>query len=242
MGTDQSIQGKFVEGVWLPPLEMHLEEWMTVGKKAHRHRGRITYQWGKQEAARDIAEEHGFLDRDMIDVGAHCAFWSMWWGEWTNHIYAFEPIPLYRGLYQANMMLEGHDNYSMYEYALSDEQGYVDMRLDPANTGGTRAYAQGELHDKLTLRVVTETLDTTLFPLADTMDIGVLKIDCEGYEEKVVRGGAALINHFKPLIVVEQKFENKHFGFERQGAVRLLERWGYETVKEISGDHIMVPK
>ena len=34
----------------------------------------------------------------------------------------------------------------------------------------------------------------------------------------------------------------RHFKFEKGGAVHALERMGYKTVKEISGDHMMVPK
>lgn len=235
------VEGKFVEGVWLPPQEEHLVEWMTTGKKAHRHRGRITYQWWKQEAAHNVAEAHGYLGRDMIDIGAHCALWSMWWAEWMHRVFAFEPIPQYQELYMANMRLEGHENYSLFNYALSDEHGALDLRVDPSNTGGTRAYAKGEVHDVGVIRAPMEPLDSVLLPCADSMNVGVIKIDCEGYEEKVLRGGAQIIEKFRPMIVVEQKFENKHFGFERRGAVHLLERWGYKSVKEISGDHIMVP-
>lgn len=233
--------GKFVEGVYLPEKEQHLIDWMVHGKKAVRHRGRITYQWGKQEAAMEVVKAEGRAGESMIDVGAHCGLWSMWWAEIMGSILAFEPIAVYRQLMEANMALEGHVNYAILPFALSDAVGTLTFRVDPSNTGGTRAYGDSESHDFGDYNVACTTLDSAAAGFADANPIGFLKIDCEGFEEKVLRGGAALIETHRPVIVVEQKFEGKWFGFKRKGAVDFLKSKGYREVKEIGGDHIMVP-
>jgi len=235
----QQVEGAImVEGVYLPAKEKHLIDWMCHGKKAVRREGKITYQWGKQEAALSAAKAGGFLGRGMIDVGAHCALWSMWWAPVVKTIYAFEPIPLYRRIYEAQMALNRADNYVLVPYAVSDKAGQrLEMRVDPENTGGTRAYAPGEKHDVDLVYAETTTLDAQVYE----MPVGILKIDCEGYEEKVIRGARNTIQRWKPLIVVEQKFENRHYGFTRKGAVAALIELGYVQHSEIGGDHIMVP-
>ena len=133
-----------VEGVWLPKDEQHMLHWMTKGKKAHRRRGKITYQWQKQEAAMRVCDANlpNWRKHVFVDVGGHCGFWSMWWAQEMSRVVAFEPIDYLREIYQANMPPEA--NYMLLPYALSDEPGELDMRVFPENTGATRVWATGE--------------------------------------------------------------------------------------------------
>jgi len=216
--------------------------WMTKGKKAYRKDEVITYQWQKQEAAMQIADRFlpNWRKLVFVDVGGHCAFWSMWWGREMSRVVAFEPIDYLREIYKANM--PANANYMLLPYALSDTPGQIEMKVLPENTGATRVWAPGEhrpSHVK-THTVDVEVLDNILPPYLSGERMGVLKIDCEGFEEKVVRGGEKMIRENKPMVIVEQKFEARHFAFEEKGAVHMLERWGFRTQKVLSGDHIMV--
>jgi len=240
--------GVKVEGVWLPKGEQHMLDWMTIGKRAARigPEKKITYQWWKQEAAMRIFSEFRprWTDSIFVDVGGHCGFWSMWWGQKMNGIVAYEPIHVLRQLYQENVTGNGVDwnLVTLLPMALSDTPGELDMKYNPSNTGATRMYADKDERRFEPIKVQVETLDRTLPDALQGRKMGVLKIDCEGFEEKVIRGGSKMIREHKPLIVVEQKFERKHFDFEKDGAVRALQKMGYSVEKEISGDHIMVPR
>lgn len=237
-----------VEGVWLPKGEQHMLEWMTVGKGARRvgPEKKITYQWGKQEAAMAAFDSlvPGWRDGIFVDVGGHCGFWSMWWGQLTKGIVAYEPIQILRRIYEANVRENGVDwnLVTLLPFALSNEPGQLDMKYNPSNTGATRMLSDKDKTRFSPVKAQVETIDRTLEDALQGHRMSVLKIDCEGFEEKVVEGGAEAILKHKPCIICEQKFERKHFDFEKDGAVKALERMGYRTVKEISGDHIMVPK
>lgn len=236
---------ELVEGVWLPKGEKHLREWMTTGKKAVRINDKITYQWGKQMEAMQVCDHvmPDWQDGVFVDVGAHCGFWSMWWGTLSKRVVAFEPIPEFREIYRANLPPEV--DYDLHPFALGNAVGKLDIRVDPTNTGGTRALADGEKLEKGHRHVVAdlETLDRVLPGALGKDRMTVLKIDCEGFEENVIRGGEVVIDKHRPVIVVEQKFESKWFGYERHGAVRhLTEHKDYKSVKEIGGDFIMVPE
>lgn len=232
--------GKFVGGVWLPVQEKHLVEWMLRGKRAYTHKGRQTYQWSKQQAAAEVAQAGGFNLRAMVDVGAHCALWSMWWASWVPHIVAYEPVPLHQRLYRANMALEGHCNYELVPYALGDRPGQIDLRLDPENTGHTRAYGPNEKRIE-TVNVPVVTLDSDVPDRLGEHGLGFLKVDCEGYEEKVLRGAKDTLTRHRPMVIVEQKQEHL-LGHTPRGAVLYLKGLGYKVVRELSGDFIMVPE
>lgn len=233
-----------VEGVWLPKDEQHMLHWMTKGKKAFRKDGKITYQWQKQEAAMALANLYrpAWRKSVFVDVGGHCGFWSMWWGKEASRVVAFEPIDYLREIYKANMPPEA--NYMLLPYALSDTPGKLEMKVIPENTGATRVWAEGEHRPEhiKTYEVDVTTLDELLPSYLNGEPMSVLKIDCEGFEEKVVWGGKDVIRAHLPVVIVEQKFEHRHFAFEKNGAVHLLEKWGYRVVKSMSGDHVMIPE
>lgn len=224
-----------VEGVWLPKGERHLLEWMTTSKGAHREGGKITYQWAKQRAAMDIAATM-FPDlktRVFMDVGSHVGLWSMWWAPLVARVIAFEPVPDMRTIYEANM--DGQD-YALHPIALGADPGTVKLNFNPENTGNTHRTREGAL-PIMEIEAPVWRLDDVYPP--GNPRVGVLKIDCEGSEEAVVRGGLVLITRDRPLIVVEQKKGADYYGDAPDAAVSLLRGCGYRVLKAISGDYIM---
>jgi len=58
----------------------------------------------------------------------------------------------------------------------------------------------------------------------------------------VLRGAAKTIEHWKPVIIVEQKRDMAtRFGLQPLGAVEFLKGLGYKQAVELGGDFIMVP-
>lgn len=227
-----------VEGVWLPKDEIHLLEWMQNSKGRHVENGVACYQWKKQQYARDAMRQHipDWPHKVFVDVGAHVGLWSMWWGPIMAGVVAFEPIPEMRRIYAANMTDRG--NYLLVEAALGDTIGNIELSFNPQNTGNTHQAHSKDAPGTLTLAPMT-TLDAKFGSMPTMPRIGVIKIDCEGVEEAVVRGGEKVIREHKPLIIVEQKKGAAYYGADPEGAVTLLKSWGYRVVKEISGDYIM---
>jgi FkbM family methyltransferase len=224
-----------VEGVWLPKRERHLLEWMTTSKGAHREGGRITYQWAKQTAAREAAAAMfpDLKDRVFMDVGAHVGLWSMWWAGLVRHVEAYEPVPEMQLIYRANM--QGLP-YVLHPYALGDTPGSVTLSFNPENTGNTHRAREGDT-PAVSINAPVLRLDDEYSP--QDPPVGVLKIDCEGSEVAVVRGGLALIERDRPLIVVEQKKGADYYGDAPDAAVALLRACGYQVLRELSGDFIM---
>lgn len=234
-----------VEGVWLPKHEQHMLDWMTVGKAAHRENGKITYQWQKQQKARQLADRYkpDWQKMIFVDVGAHCGFWSMWWGQKAAGLIAYEPIPVHRQILEANCKANGvnWNNACLVAGAVSDEADLpVSLKWNPTNTGASRVLPEANPNSRFPpVETRTVTLDGTLPDLLGTAAMGVLKIDAEGFEEKVILGGVDVIRKHKPFVIVEQRMENRQVALKAGGAVGILQKWGYRVLKEISGDHFM---
>jgi hypothetical protein len=128
------------------------------------------------------------------------------------------------------MESESGQRMTLHPYALGVKPGSVSMYTGPNSSGDT--WVSGEGHIEM------RTLDSF-----DFQDVGLIKIDCEGYEEFVLRGGEETVVSNKPVIVVEQKRDHAtKFGLKPQGAVEFLTTLGYRLDSEIGGDFFMVPK
>lgn len=217
---------KFHSGWWFPDHEVHLVDWMNSKKNKTVMNGRSAYQGQKQLAAL----KHCRQFRVAVDVGAHIGLWSFNLAHAFKEVHAFEPVANHRECFAKN--IEGIDRdicVKLMPYALGVEAGMVGIESELGSSGNSSVTATGQIE--------MVTLD-----FCDLMEVDLIKIDCEGFEENVLRGSEQTIRTWKPTIVVEQKRAMAaRFGLQPLGAVRLLESWGYKQAEEISGDHFMVP-
>lgn len=226
--NDAVEEGILCRGIWLPPGEAHLQSHLKINPMWE---GKGTYQWAKLEAA--VARVPQNRRRLALDVGAHVGLWSRPLAGMFAHVVAVEPVPLHQRLWHKNVE---QPNARLVGVALGPKKGKLRLVIDPQNSGATHA-AREEATDAATVEVDMVPLDDAPLPFLD-----LLKIDCEGYEQGVVEGGQNLIRYYRPVVIVEQKRDHsERAGFDKLGAVKLLERWGWRTVREIAGDFIMEP-
>ena len=106
-------------------------------------------------------------------------------------VYAFEPIPAISLELQAS--LEKDPRVELFPVALADQNGPLEFDFDSANTGNTTAVkgVQSSVHDLAeTERIVVAGLCLDDFCSEHGIDsIDLLKIDVEGFEASVLRGG-----------------------------------------------------
>lgn len=207
---------------FLPDGEQHLPEMLV--KMDRRVDGRLTYQYTKYEMALAFVK----CRRVAIDVGAHVGLWSWFMARDFDSLVAFEPMPEHQLCWFENMRERA--NADLYQFALGDCAKQVRLGTrTKGSSGDTGIEAQGEiLADQITL-------DSREIPNVD-----FIKIDCEGYEEAVLRGAEKTLLTWKPVVVVEQKYNMaEKYGFKKLGAVDYLKSLGAVKKGEISGDFIM---
>lgn len=213
---------KLLDGWYWPDHEEHMVAWIKTPKNRVVLNDRPAYQGRKQIAAL----KHCRASRTAIDVGAHVGLWAYNLAQTFDRVQAFEPVKEHRLCFAKNVVA---DNVHMHGIALGDRVGNVAIRTTKGSSGDSRIAGDGD--------VMMLTLDSFEFD-----DVDLIKVDCEGYEENVLRGSVDTIRRCRPTICVEQKRDMAtRFGLQPQGGVRLLEEMGYRIAEEISGDYIMVP-
>lgn len=208
-------------GVYLPEREEYL---IADIMKSPKFGGFGTVQFKKFQRA--FASFRQF--RFAIDIGANVGLWTRTMARCFERVECFEPNPECHEAFWVNN--EGQPLISLHSVALGEVAGKARLNNKLRSTGFTRI---DEKHGDLDIEI--RTLDSYGFT-----DVDFIKIDVEGFEYYVIKGGMKTIQQSKPVIVIEQKPENaERFGVKQLKAVQLLEKWGAYTVDVVSGDYIM---
>lgn len=218
---------KKVKGFYLPDGEEHLVKFLEDGPE---FAGGPTYQLHKLM----LGMPHIKNFRRAVDVGAHCGLWSRVLVQMFRWVSAFEPHPYHRQCFEANLGDRIFPDKTppgcieLWPTALGERDREVSLHTGPSSSGDTYVQEGGEVKGVLMAR-----LDNY-----DLRDVDFIKIDCEGYELRVIQGGEQTIREQKPFIIVEQKRgHGKKFGLRDDEACQLLESWGARRCFEYSGDY-----
>lgn len=181
------------------------------------------YQQRQRDGFLNHIQQHtGYLGA-AVDIGAHIGLWSRRLMQCYQWVYAFEPIPELAQCYRKNAQ---QSNYQLRQIALGDNKEPLTMMYEPQRSQNTHMTSHGNI------TVPVERLDDQRID-----NIGVIKIDVEGWEMPVLLGGKAIIARDHPWIVVEQKQgAQARVGRHKQDITRLLESWGYRKANKIAND------
>jgi FkbM family methyltransferase len=154
------------------------------------------------------------------DVGAHVGFFTVLGARLIGdrgHVHAFEPVEANRARLSAALDKNGCSNVTIHDVALSSARGEAVLHAHESSAMWSLA---GEGEDGVTVRC--ETLDSLGLPPPD-----LIKIDAEGVELEVLRGGGELLSTVRPALLVE--FTTEELVEE---ARRLLPGYGFEHLEQ----------
>jgi FkbM family methyltransferase len=135
-----------------------------------------------------------FPENTVLDVGANIGNHALYFAKFTSAttIHAFEPMPKSFQHLSANMTRNGCNNVILHNVALSDLSGEATMDFpDPTNQGMAKITEGG-------VKVQTTRLDDL-----NIEDVSLIKIDVEGHELSVLRGGTETIRKNRPHLYIE---------------------------------------
>lgn len=172
--------------------------------------------------------------KTVLDIGANIGRFAITARKLfpEAEIYAFEPLP--ECLDAAKLVMHGDRHFTAMNVALGLEPGDATFHRNAASPSSsflavTRTHTASfpGTGDTADVRVSVETLDR----MATTLNFAtpmLVKIDVQGYEEQVLRGGEATIRRASVLLV-ETSFETLYEGQSLYEQIHaLLQSWGFE--------------
>ncbi len=146
-----------------------------------------------------------------LDIGANSGFHTVCLSQIVGEeglVHAFEPVVFNYNKLVTNLHLNGIENVRTHPYALGNvnQKQMMNVIREGEFEQGNHSLAanekiEGTLKDKVVpTEVQVRRLDDVLLGL-DRLDF--IKIDVEGFEIEVLRGGLGLLNRFQPIIIME---------------------------------------
>jgi FkbM family methyltransferase len=172
-------------------------------------------------------------DGIILDIGANIGITTVPLARHTkkNLVYAFEPIP--NNLSALKRVINFHKvkNVKIFDTALGDENGSLQMVLPIINNNKMQGLSHvvednnnSEWNKGMFFHVTVKRLDD-INELQTADKISAIKIDVEGFEYYVLKGGVDLLLKHKPMIYCEL-WDNE----KRATCLSLMKELGY-TVK-----------
>ena len=165
--------------------------------------------------------------RTMVDIGANIGRWCKEFHKDYEMIWAFEPAPYNLECLQKNT--EHQTNVKVKGYGLGEGNHKATLSIAVENHLGSTMAKPDPNGD-----IEIQRLDDQGFENVD-----LLKIDVEGYETEVLKGGKQTIDKCSPLIAIERHaFNYKLLGKEKKESHLYLQSLGYELMWKLTRDCI----
>lgn len=134
------------------------------------------------------------------DVGSHIGFFSLLASRIvgpSGHVHAFEPMNETRKRLEAGVALNDVSNVDIHAVALSDSDGSAVLHTGRSSLTWSLI---GEVGRPDGQDVATRTLDSMA---KISVPPNLIKVDAEGAELEVLKGGRRLLSQHHPLLIVE---------------------------------------
>jgi FkbM family methyltransferase len=138
-----------------------------------------------------------------IDVGANIGHYAKRFSDLVGaegRVIAFEPVPATFELLTSNVARFEHANVTLLNLAASDGCRPVSMNVPRFETGLRNYYQAAITPQGGDVAALTCAIDSLQLPAGR---VRLIKIDAEGHDAVALRGGRALLERDRPVIVIE---------------------------------------
>jgi len=152
------------------------------------------------DGCEEVVELFANKNSEFYDVGAHFGYWALRVAHESSRVIAFEPNPICQKDLRYNLATVNHLVVSK---AVSDQEGDLEFLAD-SSAPHSALITPGETNQRKgsRIKVPVTTLDATWQSNGNKLVWGI-KIDTEGHEASVVRGGLQMTKASHPIILIE---------------------------------------
>ena len=138
----------------------------------------------------------------ILDIGGNIGLWALHYAARGFRVHSFEPVRENFRLMECSKVESGLDNLILNNYALSDRDAELCMKLNPTNQGGHQVDRVGECppRERVRLRRLDEYYATALGGQSPYM----IKIDVEGHEMFAFLGGREMLARDPPKLILSE--------------------------------------
>ena len=208
-------------GWYFPDFETHFPKML---KKSVDKGLPPEYQIAVRRRSIELCSKRG----TALDIGANVGLWGRDLVDNFAKVVAFEPVAVFRECLEKNVV---GNNFFISPLALGDHDTQATMIITEGNSGHSHL-------DPATLG--TGDVQVVKLDNLNIENVDYIKIDCEGYEYRVLQGAEQTVKRWRPIMVIEQKPHDTYSkDYGQFAAIALLESWGMIKLDQIRDDWIM---
>jgi len=146
-----------------------------------------------------------FCNKTMLDIGAHTGTYALSLAKYCDKVYAFEPQRMTYYALCGGVALSNIKNIICYNFGLGDktQEGINKLKIISEDGGGST------LHPTKHTILAEEDIEIKTLDDMNIRDINFIKMDVEGNELSVLKGGIKTIELNNPTILFESNDGNK---------------------------------
>ena len=170
-------------------------------------------------------------DDVCFDIGGNVGYFSLLMARLApkGFVHVFEPIPVNAALISASVELNKINNLRLSNAAVGDHEGNVRFSVS-VDSAYSSMSATGRFAEEELIKVPMVSLDKYLAD-SSLQRIDVMKVDVEGAEELVIKGGEKVFGCIssRPRLVLMELFEGnlRTFGATVPSVIKLMASFGY---------------
>jgi FkbM family methyltransferase len=196
-----------------------------------------TYEHGTLEVIRAVLREGDIF----LDIGANVGMMSLFAAQLVRNsgeVHSFEPVPGLQSMLSASIEANGFKNMSLHRFALGakDEQRQI-FEHPEVNRGSSSLMDWGD--DAHGVPVSVSTLDGFAKTILSGKRIALAKIDVEGWELEVLKGGLKVLQDSNgPALCVEYSTLHPMFEGTHLDLYTMVTSAGYRVFKLEKGKSV----
>jgi FkbM family methyltransferase len=191
----------------------------------------------------------------IIDVGANNGHFTVEFAQYvgdTGKVHSFEPQRIIFQQLCGNVFLNGLDNVHTYNVALGDKLGVT--YVEKPNYFDSGYVNFGDVHILDSENENVEKVEIKTVDSYDFDNVGLIKLDAQGFESYILSGATNTINKHRPYIFIEIEDDQlKKYGFSEQSLIDQIEKMdyivrrfhigvSYQTVSGVCLDCVCIPR
>ena len=169
----------------------------------------------------------------FIDIGAFIGEYSVNLSDNFEEIWAFEPAGDSCGKLKRNITKYKIKNIKIFNQAVGSEIGckklfrnkqhHLESTVPSIRAGGLTGFKERNLRGETV--PLTKVRVTTLKEIIQKREIDLVKIDTEGYEEEILKGGQGVMNQISNFMIEMHGNHGEVCRFMNQNGFKLNKKW-----------------
>jgi len=139
----------------------------------------------------------------ILDVGANIGCTAILFSGLAREVHAFEPSPTTFAFLERNVGKAGLGNVLVHNMGLGAEEGSSTLTFSPSNRSGGFVSDRTRAGEGFTVETIEIRRLDDVVPSLGLESLQFIKIDVEGFEGHVLRGGCETLSRFRPVVVLE---------------------------------------